>query len=321
MRAAIVRRAGDTPICADIDPPVPEAGECRVSVVAAALSPIVRGRASGTHYSGSGAVPFGVGIDGVGRLDDGRRVYFVLPRAPFGSMAEVAVVSAQHCIPLPDDVDAVTAAAIANPGLSSWAAFTERAQLVAGETVLINGATGVAGRLAIAIARRLGAGKVIATGRNAAKLYAAMDAGADATIVLTEDRDALEARVREHFAHGVDVVLDYLWGPSAERLLIAAAKEGADGVPIRFVQVGSASGGSIELPGAVLRSSALTLMGSGIGSIAFPRLIQAVTGVLHAAGPGGLSVDTRTVPLDAIADAWLQDAETARTVFTIGDVA
>ena len=96
-----------------------------------------------------------------------RRVYFVLPRAPYGSMAEQAVVPSAHCVPLPDELDDVTAAAIANPGMSSWAAYTERARLKAGETVLVNGATGTAGRLAVQIAKYLGARKVIATGRNA----------------------------------------------------------------------------------------------------------------------------------------------------------
>ena len=87
-----------------------------------------------------GDFPFVAGIDGVGRLDDGRRVYFVLPRAPYGSMAEVSVVPSAQCIAVPDELDDVTAAAIANPGMSSWAAYAERARLRAGETVLVNGA-------------------------------------------------------------------------------------------------------------------------------------------------------------------------------------
>jgi NADPH:quinone reductase-like Zn-dependent oxidoreductase len=170
MKAAIVTGAGLTPTYADFADPIPLAGENRIVVAAAAISQVTRGRASGRHYSSSGQFPFVVGIDGVGRLDDGRRVYFAVPRAPFGGMAEQTVVPVSRCVPVPDDIDDVTAAAIANPGMSSWAAYTERAKLKAGETVLVNGATGTAGRLAVQIAKFLGAKKVIATGRNRAVL-------------------------------------------------------------------------------------------------------------------------------------------------------
>src|SRR5271156_5594833 len=155
MKAAIVRGAGQTPAYGDFSEPLPTSGESRIAVTAAALSPVVKSRASGTHYSASGQFPFVVGIDGVGRLDDGRRVYFVLPKAPYGSMAERAVVASAQCIALPDELDDVTAAAIANPGMSSWVAYQERAGLKAGETVLVNGATGTAGRLAVQIAKHL----------------------------------------------------------------------------------------------------------------------------------------------------------------------
>jgi hypothetical protein len=160
MKAAIVLGAGQTPIYRDFADPVPSSSENRITVSAAAISPVVKSRASGTHYSSSGQFPFVVGIDGVGRLDDGRRVYFFLPKTPHGSMAEQTVVPSAQCSLLPDGLDDVTAAAIANPGMSSWAAYKERAKLKAGETVLVNGATGTAGRLAVQIAKHLGAKKV-----------------------------------------------------------------------------------------------------------------------------------------------------------------
>ncbi len=212
MKAALVRAAGQTPVYGEIAEPVPVASETRVTVTAAAISQVAKSRASGAHYSASGQFPFVAGIDGVGRLDDGSRVYFVLPRAPYGSMAEVAVVPSAQCVPLPDGLDDVTAAAIANPGLSSWAAYTQRARLNAGETVLVNGATGTAGRLAVQIAKHLGASKVIATGRNADALDTVAALGADVTIPLAASRAELEARFEEQFAEGVDVVVDYLWG-------------------------------------------------------------------------------------------------------------
>jgi NADPH:quinone reductase-like Zn-dependent oxidoreductase len=317
MKAAIVRGIGQTPVYGDFAEPVPSAGEKRVTVAAAAISQVVKSRASGKHYSSSGQFPFVVGIDGVGRLDDGSRVYFVLPSAPHGSMAERTVVPAAQCLTLPDDLDDVTAAAIANPGMSSWAAYTERARLRAGETVLVNGATGTAGRLAVQIARHLGAGKVIATGRNADALRSVAALGADVMIPLTESNEALEESFKQQFAQGVDVVIDYLWGKSAECLLIAGAKAGADARPIRFVQIGAVSGADITLPSAVLRSSAIELMGSGIGSVAFDRFTRCIGELLQATVPSGFKIATNPVPLSEVEQAWPMDEGTRRTVFTV----
>lgn len=313
MKAALVRSAGATPAYGDFTEPRPTASLGRITVTAAALSQVTRARASGRHYSSSSAFPFVPGVDGVGLTDDGRRVYFVLPEAPHGALAEQTLVPVAHCIDLPGGLDDVTAAAIANPGMSSWVALTERAKLRRGETVLINGATGASGRLAVRIARHLGAEKVIATGRNAAALA---EVGADVTIILGDDAEMLERRFSESIAAGVDVVIDYLWGTSAERLLIAAAKFGRDVVPLRFVEVGSASGETISLPSAVLRASAIELMGSGIGSVPFERLIAAVGAVLQATAPAGLTIATRPVPLADVERVWGEPDDGQRIVFT-----
>jgi NADPH:quinone reductase-like Zn-dependent oxidoreductase len=318
MKAAVVLGKGQTPIYTDFSEPEAATGEARIAVTAAAISQVVRSRASGEHYSSSGQFPFVAGIDGVGRLDDGRRVYFVLPRAPYGAMSERTVAPAAHCLALPDELGDVTAAAIANPGMSSWAAYQERARLKAGETVLVNGATGAAGSLAVQIARHLGAKKVVATGRNLGALKAVAALGADVTIPLVEDQTALEERFKQEFARGIDVVLDYLWGKSAERLIIAGAKAGAEAKPIRFVQIGSVSGADITLPSAALRSSAIVLMGSGIGSIPFDRLIQAIDELFRATAPAGFKIATNPVPLSDVGRAWTADDSAKRTVLTIG---
>lgn len=317
MKAAIVEGAGRPPVYAAFSDPVAAEGECIVTVTAAAISQVVKSRASGAHYSSSGKFPFVVGIDGVGRLEDGRRVYFLMPRPPFGSMAEKAVVPVARCLALPDALDDVTAAAIANPGMSSWAAYTERAKLRVGETVVVNGATGTSGRLAVQIAKYLGARKVIAVARNAEALKSLPALGADVTIALGDDEAALEAALKGQFAEGVDVVIDYLWGKSAERLLAAGARHGRDAVPMRYVQVGSMSGADITLPSAVLRSSSIELMGSGIGSVPLERLVQAVDGLLRATVPGGFKIASRVVPLSEVEQAWPRDDSTRRTVFTI----
>ena len=318
MKAAIVRESGKTPVFGDFDDPAPGPGEELITVTASALSQITKSRASGLHYTSPGSLPAVVGIDGVGRKQDGRRVYFVLPRAPFGALAEKVAVSREQCVPLPDDVDDVTAAAIAIPGMSSWAAFKERAHLVAGENVLINGATGAAGRLAVQIAKYLGAKRVIATGRDLAALEQVKALGADVTVSLLQSPKELETAFMEQFGgEGVDVVLDYLWGQTAEVLIVAAARAGKDAVPIRFVQIGASSGGNITLPSAALRSSALVLMGSGIGSIPLHGMVGAIHGVIQAVVPAKLKIKTEIVPLAKVEETWNKDSGRSRVVFVL----
>lgn len=316
MKAAIVMARGEAPTYGDFPEPSAAPGQCIVQVAASALNHVTRSRASGEHYSSAGSFPFIPGIDGTGRRADGARVYFIMPVAPYGAMAQRCVVDESHCVPLPDGIDEVTAAAIAIPGMSSWAALTRRANLAKGETVLINGATGTSGRLAVQIAKRLGARRVIATGRNTEALQSLCALGADAIVTLTDDKQALEQSLQEHFAQGVNVVLDYLWGPSAELTMIAAAKASAEAVPIRFVQIGAASSPTITLPSAALRSSALELMGSGIGSIPFEGLLQAIREVLACAATDGLKVMSTPIPLADVADAWGIGRSESRIVFT-----
>ncbi|TIH77219.1 zinc-binding alcohol dehydrogenase family protein, partial [Klebsiella pneumoniae] len=203
----------------------------------------------------------------------------------------------------------------ANPGMSAWASLVTRAQLQAGETVLINGATGSAGQLAVQIARYLGAKKIIATGRNAQTL-AALDA--DECIKLTADDKTLSGQFSAVSAAQIDVVIDYLWGHSAELLLPALAKYTSAGSPVRYVQVGSLAGADIALNGAVLRSAPLLLMGSGIGSLSVSQLLAATGEMLQAAVPGKLTIATTPRPLQEIAAAWPQDDSQKRTVFTLG---
>ena len=311
MKAAIVEQAGHVPVYGDFEEPTLAPGLSLVRVTASAISHVTKSRASGAHYSANGGLPLVPGIDGVGLDESGRRVYFILPEPPYGGMAQRCLVDVRRCIALPDGLGDVDAAAMAITGMSSWAALVERAHLRPGETVLINGATGASGRLAIQIAKHLGANKVIAAGRDTAAFDELRALGADVTIALTGDRDALEEAFKNEFRQGVDVVLDYVWGPSAETLIVSAAKAGPDAVPIRFVQIGAISGADITLPGAALRSSALQLMGSGIGSIPQPRILAAIRGVLEAAPAAGLRVATHAMPLAEIAHAW--DAGDARS--------
>ena len=319
MKAAVVHSFREPPRYGAFTAPSAGEGETLVRVRAAALTHLVKSQAAGRHYSSGAALPAVPGADGVGRLPDGRRVYFAFPERPHGSMAELSRVKEAYCVPLPDGVDDVTAAAIANPGMSSWAALTERARFRAGETVLINGATGTSGRLAVQIARHLGAGRIIATGRNTEALEKLETRGADATISLTEEPATLARRFRETMFQGpVHVILDYLWGSSAKSLIAALSGRGGDEAEprVRYVQIGAVSGATIALPGAALRSSGLELMGSGLGSVSHPKLVAVIRDLMTAAAAGALTIETETVPLAEVETAW-DRATDRRLVFTV----
>ena len=323
MKAAVINTPGAAPVYGEFPEPVATAGFEVVMVSASALSHLSKARASGTHYSSGGAFPAVAGVDGVGRTADGRRVYFALPEAPFGALAEKTLVKSEYCVPVPDSLDDVTAAALANPGMSAWASLVQRANLQPGETVLINGATGTAGRIAVQLAKHLGAGKVLATGRNARELEELKALGADIVIPFTLDSQHPEGAkqylraLEEQFAGGIGVVVDYLWGESARMVITAIVKAVEDQSPVRFVQVGSGSGESIELPGAALRSSPIVLMGSGLRSVRFSALLAAVEQVYAAAEPARLAIAAKAVPLAQIEAYWAEDKARPRLVFTI----
>ncbi len=319
MKAAIVNEAGKPPVYGDFPDPVPADGRSVLRVTAAPITHLTRARASGGHYSVSDAFPLVPGADGAGIAEDGRHFYFLIPEPPYGAMAEYVLVRDDHLIPIPDSLDDFTAAALANPGMASWTALVGRAGLRPGETVLINGATGASGRLAIQIARHLGAGRVIATGRRVEAFDDLRRLGADAIIQLEQDREALGRALLAEFRRGVDIVLDYLWGPSAEALLAAAATGGEAAVPIRFVQVGSMSAADISLPSALLRSSALEIIGSGLGSVRLDALKNAISGVFGAARDAKLEIATERVPLAEVARAWAERSGGARLVVVPDD--
>jgi NADPH:quinone reductase-like Zn-dependent oxidoreductase len=324
MKAAIVKAAGNTPVYGDFEKPAAGEGEELISVRAAALSNLTRTRASGAHYSAAGIFPAIAGTDGVGVTQGGRRIYFAMPEAPFGSLAEFCPINSRRCVEIPDSVDDITAAAIANPGMSAWAGLVERAHLVAGETVLVNGATGTAGRIAVQLAKYLGAVKVIATGRNVAELEEVKEIGADVVIPFALDAEHpsgaedYEEALKQTFSAGINVVIDYLWGESAKTAIVALAKTIEDRL-VRFVHVGGASGAAnIELPGAALRSSAITLMGSGVGSVSRRTLVESISSIFKAVEPANLKVATKVVPLAEVTEVWEKATGKPRVVFTIG---
>jgi NADPH2:quinone reductase len=318
MQAAVVNVPGEPPKYQSFADPAPAEGEVLVKVHAAGLHPVVRAIASGAHYAAAkaGAGPSISGIDAVGTLPDGRRVYFGFVRKPWGTMAERAAAPGDKFIPVPDALDDATAAAIANPGMSAWMTLKERAGLSHGETVLIMGATGVAGQLAIQVAHYLGAKRVIAAGRN---VDAIAKADVDAIIALTQPEDAIREALAAEAARGIDVIVDYLWGRPTELVLEALAKgfKAEATRRTRLVEVGESAGRTITLPGATLRSIDLTLLGSGFGAARLGRIFAAIPTLFDLAAKGILTIDVDCVPLAQAEAAWTRVEKGRRVVFTV----
>lgn len=317
MKAAVVNVLGQAPQYQDFTDPVAGEGEAILEMRAAGLHPIVKARASGQHYSDKGQVPTIPGIDGVGMLEDGSLAYCLAARPPYGTMAERTVVVRSKCIPLPSGLDPAQAAAIANPGMSAWLSLKLRAALAPGETVLVMGATGVAGKLAVQAARYLGARKVIAAGRN---LQTIEGLGADVQIGLAEPEEAISAAFAAQIADGgIDVIIDYLWGRPTELLLGALAKGFRPEATrrTRLVEVGESAGKTIALPGAILRSVDLTLSGSGFGSVPMDQIFSAIPTLFTLAADGHLKVAMEPVPLAEVEQAWSRLEKGKRIVFTI----
>jgi NADPH:quinone reductase-like Zn-dependent oxidoreductase len=316
MKAAVLRELGKPPRFEEFAEPTAGKEEAVVRVRAASLKAIDRQLASGSHYASPRELPVVCGTDGVGELEDGTRVFFGGPRRPYGAMAERTVAPRAFCFTVPAEIDDDTAAALPNPGVSAWLSLTHRAKLAAGETVLILGATGVTGQLAVQIAKLLGAKRVIGAGRNERALGKLRELGADAMIQLNQPGDSLkDAFAREAGDAGFDVIIDYVWGRPTETLLAAITRPEFAVVTkeTRLVQVGESAGATIALPAAVLRSTALTILGTaGIP----PRdvLMDAMRQVMTRAARGELRIETNRIALADIESAWVRPESGRRIV-------
>src|SRR6202042_1926951 len=198
----------------------PSEGEVLADVLAAGLHPRVRSGAAGRHYTSSGTLPMIPGIDAVARLPDGRLVYFAAGDDVLGTMADKALVDPGRSVELPAGVDVAAVAAAMNPAMSSWVALRRRVPVQPGQSVLILGATGNAGAMAVRVARRLGAGRVVGAGRDQGRLSALVPAGADEVVRLTDDADATAGALAAAAAEA-DIVIDYLWGKPAQQAIMA----------------------------------------------------------------------------------------------------
>jgi NADPH2:quinone reductase len=317
VNAAVVESFSAPPRYTTFANPVAGDKEQLVTVTAAGLHPIVRALANGSHYGSGGELPFVAGVDGVGRLANGSRVYFGSARSPFGTFSELAVTRQDLAFTLPDGLDDTIAAATANPGMSSWVALKARAKFVAGESLLILGATGSAGQLAIQIAKRLGARHVVAVGRHV-EADALKALGADSVISLGQEHDALVAALRKEWTEtGVDVVLDYLWGKPAEAILEAIARKGLrQSAPrVRFIQIGESAGSTVALPAATLRSSGLEILGSGFGSASTAQIQTSIQEFFASSVQKPFQVKIHRAPLREVESLWNALGDRARIVF------
>ena len=306
MQAAVLHNFGEAPQFEDVPEPIPVEGEVLVHIAAAALNPSTKLMAAGQHYASPKQLPVVCGVEGVGRLDDGTRVFFGVRRPPNGSMCQRTTVPRVFCWPIPEEVDDIVAAALPNPGLSSWLPLITTARLAPGETVLVLGATGVAGQLAIQIAKHLGAGRVVAAGRNESVLKLLPHLGADSVISLAVPDEELQAAYVQEASNGeFSVVLDYLWGHPVEILFAAIAHEGfpMQSSGTRLIQIGESAGPVIYLTAQALRSAGVTITGSG-GMPSMELLSSAFKRLMELAAHNRIHVDVEPVRLSDIETAW-----------------
>lgn len=310
MKAAVIHQFGSVPHCEEFDDPIPGAGDLLVSVKAVALENFDRMTAQGIHYASKHnfpQFPAIVGHSGVGVLPDGKLVVFGGTRPPWGTMAEKALIPgefAAYATPVPEGVEVEEAAALPASALTSLLPLQWGARLEPGQTVLIQGATGVSGKLAVQIARLLGAGKIVASGRDESILRSLRDLGASATIDLKlTDAELCEAFARES-GEGYDVILDYLWGRPTELLFRALTPSLAEFAKrkTRYVQIGQAAGAAITLLAEALRTSGLEI--TGAGNISADALRQATEQIWAWLREKMLTVDVEKISLKDIAEAW-----------------
>ena len=319
MKAAVIHAFGDTPQYEDFADPVTHDGDVIVDVRAVPLENFDKLAARGEHYGSQHMFPNFpaiVGHSGVGVRSDGTLVAFGGTRPPYGTMAEKAVIPAEYAAyiaPVPQGIDPALAAALPAAALTSLLPLKWGVKLERGETVLINGATGVSGKLAIQIARLLGAKRVVAAGREDAILRKILNLGADATIDLKlPDAELADAFLQA--ADAYDVILDFVWGRPTEILFktFTPSTVGFAERRIRYAQIGASAGPALTLSAETLRTSGLEMMGaSPVMAEALPEAMKMVWAWI---AERKLTMDIDKVPLRDVAAAWNSKTPGGRVV-------
>ena len=305
MNAAVVTSFTEPPRYQQVEVPQPRtADEVLVEVLAAGLHPRVRSGAAGVHYTSTGTLPMVPGIDAVGRRADGKLIYFTAASDAAGTMADKALADTRRCIELPADADVATLAAGMNPAMSSWVALRRRVRLAPGQSVLVLGATGNAGAMAVGVARRVGAGRVVGAGRNRDRLLALISAGADDVVQLTDDHGATSAALAATAAES-DIALDYLWGRPALQAMTAILTARSDrSRALDWIQIGAIAGPTIELPSEIMRGANLRLQGSGQGSVSPTGYLAELPSLADEINAGTIAINATSLPLAEVTQAW-----------------
>ena len=296
MRAAVIRQPGATPALNEFADPQPGQGVSVGTLVAASLNPLDIAIVNDQFPVRRLQPPYIAGYEAVVQLGDGTRCYLTGPPAPYGTLAELVPVPDSAAFPVPADLDPVLAAALGVAGLVGWLALDYRGHLQPGETVLVLGAGGSAGQLAMQSARILGASRVVGAARGKA-LEQAADHGADAVVDLADDQ-AIDAGLAAAAPGGYDVIVDFLWGGLAP-YAIDHARVGA-----RYVQVGSAAGPTSTIAAPAVRNKLLTLVGHGLAATPAEVRRSAYAQLMHHAVDGELTLDLEQTRLDDISQTW-----------------
>jgi NADPH:quinone reductase-like Zn-dependent oxidoreductase len=305
MKAAVLHEIGGIPRYEEFPDPVPGDDEVVLDVKAVAVENVDKRIAAGTHYASQNYVarlPAIPAFDGIGALPDGTIVGFGNPRPPYGALAEKTVVPNGAYAPIPEGIDpaiaTVLGTAITGMSIKTAAGF------VPGETVLVQGATGVAGRLAVKVARLLGAGRIVATGRDDDQLREVRTLGAHTIINTVVPDEALAQAYLDTKGDGYDVVVDYLWGRPTEILLRSLIPDSfAFPKPTRLIQVGESAGGTLVLAAESLRTSGVEIYGVARG-LDPQTMGETYEQIVTWAQSGELTFDVVKVPLSDIEAAW-----------------
>ena len=309
MQAALIRTISHDPVLGEIARPTRKPGQVLIAVRAAALNPIDQWLASGQFYLGHPPLPYvpgcegaGVVLEGDGTLQPGTRVRFECPvLSTYGSLAPRTVVESEDAIPIPDDAPDDLAASIGIAGMAGWLSVASRAQVSPGERVVVLGATGVVGQVAVQAARWLGAGRIVAVGRNREALDRTRELGADGVVALEgQDVGELAGALQAAAGGPIDVVIDGLWGNPALAAMTAA------GPRARVVNLGQSSAPTLTLPSGMVRGKMLSLLGYSNMLESKAERRRGFQTVLARAVQGDLVVERELFSLAHVAQAWRQ---------------
>lgn|SRR5699024_9264850 len=321
MKAAVLYNFGETPKYEDFPNPVLAEGEISIDVKAVTLENVDKMMADGSHFASKqflNEFPAIIGKGGVGERADGRLVGFSGMRAPYGAMAEKVVVPENETVVIPNGIRPEVAAALPSAAMTSLLPLKWGTQMKKGATVLINGATGVAGKLAVQIAKLLGAKHVIGTGRNEESLKRIQELGADQIIDLKKSKKELIKSFKQETVNGIDIVLDFLWGEPTEALIQAMVPDSLHftGARTQLVQIGEKAGAELTLSADSLRTSGLEIIGGASGLTA-ESILEASNIIWEWAKEEKLQMDIETVSLQDIESIWQRkDFQGTRIVIT-----